>query len=134
MALGRPSEYDPLKHPAGVSAYVALCKAENYLPTLEGLPVHLGVARQTLYDWRIEGGDRYQPEFSDWFVYASRDINFDDDYFEYQTYRASQSLLDVGRRDDASQGRACCSSCAYDRRRALHGSRARTRGCARVAD
>jgi hypothetical protein len=65
MAFGRPSEYDATKHPAGVAAYVALCKQQNYLPTLEGLAVHLGVARQTLYDWGTAGGPRYQLEFSD---------------------------------------------------------------------
>jgi len=27
--------------------------------------VHLGVARQTLYDWGTEDSERYHPEFSD---------------------------------------------------------------------
>jgi hypothetical protein len=65
MAFGRPSEYDATKHPSGVAAYIALCKQQNYLPTLEGLAVHLGVSRQTLYDWGTPGGERYQPDFSD---------------------------------------------------------------------
>jgi hypothetical protein len=65
MAFGRPTEYDPIKHPAGVAAYVAICKQQNFLPTLEGLAVHLSVARQTLYDWGTEDSERYHPEFSD---------------------------------------------------------------------
>jgi hypothetical protein len=65
MAFGRPSTNDPAVHPAGVAAYVALCKQQTYLPTLEWLAVHLGVSRQTLYDWGTDGSERYQPEFSD---------------------------------------------------------------------
>jgi len=58
--VGRPIEYEPLKHPAAVTKYVADCKKAHYLPTIEGLAVHLIVARSTLYKW----GDTY-PKFSD---------------------------------------------------------------------
>jgi hypothetical protein len=30
MAFGRPSTYDATKQPAGVAAYVAFCKQQNY--------------------------------------------------------------------------------------------------------
>jgi hypothetical protein len=63
--MARPPEYDATTIASGVSAYVALCKVNNYLPTIEGLAVHLGVARQTLYDWTDSKGDRFHEEFSD---------------------------------------------------------------------
>lgn len=62
MAGGRPIEYNAVKHAKGVAAYVNECKKNFYLPTIEGLAVHLSVARATLYDW----ADKY-PEFSDIF-------------------------------------------------------------------
>jgi DNA-packaging protein gp3 len=65
IGFGRPSEYDPIKHPAGVASYIELCKQQSYLPTLEGLAVRLGVARQTLYDWGTAGSERYQLHFPD---------------------------------------------------------------------
>lgn len=60
MAAGRPVEYDAEKIAKGVFAYVSLCERKSYLPTIEGLAVHLTVARSTLYEW----ADKY-PEFSD---------------------------------------------------------------------
>src|SRR4051812_31303790 len=65
MVFGRPSTYDPDEHLSGVAQYVELCKEKQFLPTIEGLAVHLGVSRQTLYDWSDEKSVRYQPEFSD---------------------------------------------------------------------
>jgi hypothetical protein len=65
LAMVRPSEYEAEAIASGVSAYVALCKDNSYLPTIEGLAVHLGVARQTLYDWTDPKSDRFHEEFSD---------------------------------------------------------------------
>lgn len=60
MAAGRPKEYDPIKIGNEVIKFIATCKKQFYLPTIEGLAVHLTVARSTLYEW----GNTY-PEFSD---------------------------------------------------------------------
>ena len=48
--MARPSEYDAIKTPKGVSAYIETCKQQNFLPTIEGLAVELGVWRSTLYE------------------------------------------------------------------------------------
>ena len=60
MAAGRPSEYDAERIGAAISDYIGACKAHAYLPTVEGLAVHLSVNRSTIYEWRKE-----HPEFSD---------------------------------------------------------------------
>jgi hypothetical protein len=60
MALGRPTAYDPETISHEVERYVKLCKSESYLPTVEGLAVHLCVARSTIYKWAEE-----HPDFSD---------------------------------------------------------------------
>jgi hypothetical protein len=62
MAAGRPSPYDASKVAKEVTKYIAECKGNQYLPTIEGLAVHLCVARSTLYLWAAE-----HPEFSDIF-------------------------------------------------------------------
>lgn len=67
MAAGRPTEYDAATVANAVIRYTTACKNQNYLPTIEGLAVHLEVARQTLYDWADPKSDRYHPEFSDIF-------------------------------------------------------------------
>ena len=51
MAFGRPTEYDAIKHPRGVVDYIRLCNVKSYLPTVEGLAVHLSVARSSIYLW-----------------------------------------------------------------------------------
>jgi hypothetical protein len=65
--MARPAEYDAETIDHGVSAYVQLCKEQNYLPSIEGLAVHLCVARATLYDWADSKSERYHEEFSDIF-------------------------------------------------------------------
>jgi hypothetical protein len=60
MAGGRPSPYDADEIAKGVTAYIEHAHNENFLPTVEGLAVHLSVARSTLYLWADE-----HPEFSD---------------------------------------------------------------------
>jgi DNA-packaging protein gp3 len=60
MAAGRPSEYDPIKVAKATSKYIEDCKNQFYLPTVEGLAVHLCVARSTIYEWA-----KTYPEFSD---------------------------------------------------------------------
>ena len=60
MAIGRPSEYNAERISAEIGRYLNDCKANFYLPTIEGLAVHLSVARSTIYEWRKE-----HPEFSD---------------------------------------------------------------------
>ena len=35
----------------GISAYIKMCEKKSFLPSIEGLAVHLVVARATLYDW-----------------------------------------------------------------------------------
>lgn len=62
MSGGRPVEYNAVTIAKGVAKYVVDCKKQHYLPTIEGLAVHLCVARATLYVW----ADTY-PEFSDIF-------------------------------------------------------------------
>jgi DNA-packaging protein gp3 len=67
LAMARPSEYEAAKIAKGVSDYIASCKTNNYLPTIEGLAVHLGVWRSTLYDWADPKSDVYHKEFHDIF-------------------------------------------------------------------
>ena len=64
MAGGRPTDYDAEEIANGVAAYIASAKSQNYLPTIEGLAVHLCVARQTLYDWANPKSERFHEEFS----------------------------------------------------------------------
>jgi hypothetical protein len=54
MAAGRPSEYDAERIGKDISTYIEECKAHSYLPTVEGLAVHLSVGRTTIYRWREE--------------------------------------------------------------------------------
>jgi hypothetical protein len=65
MTLGAPPKYDAADIAQGVVAYTNLCKAQFYLPTIEGLAVHLCVARQTLYDWANPSSAHYHPEFAE---------------------------------------------------------------------
>jgi hypothetical protein len=60
MAAGRPTLYEPERVAREITAYLAECKAKFYLPTIEGLAVHLCVARSTIYLWAKE-----HAEFSD---------------------------------------------------------------------
>src|SRR5580704_19731106 len=60
MAGGRPSTYDADEIAQGVTAYIASAHSLSFLPTVEGLAVHLSVARSTLYLWADE-----HPAFSD---------------------------------------------------------------------
>jgi hypothetical protein len=60
MAVGRPTIYEALTVAKAVKAYVEKRQAKRYIPTIEGLAVHLGVSRDTLYEWE----DKY-PDFSD---------------------------------------------------------------------
>ncbi len=60
MAIGRPTEYDATKIAKATNKYVEDCKRQYYLPTVEGLAVHLCVARSTIYEWA-----KVHPEFSD---------------------------------------------------------------------
>lgn len=62
MAGGRPPEYHADKIAKEVAHYIELCHEKQYLPTIEGLAVHLCVARSTLYEW-----SNTYPEFSDIF-------------------------------------------------------------------
>lgn len=64
MTAGRPTEYDAEAISKGVEGYIDLCKSQSYLPTIEGLAVHLCVARQTLYDWADPKSERFHEEFS----------------------------------------------------------------------
>jgi hypothetical protein len=57
--MARPSESDAETMADGVSVYVELCKQQNFLPTIEGLAVHLGW-RSTLYDWADPKSDVYR--------------------------------------------------------------------------
>lgn len=66
MAGGRPQEYhDGI--PNEVTKYVKECHKKHYLPTIEGLAVHLGFWRKTLYDWADPNSERFHPEFCDIF-------------------------------------------------------------------
>lgn len=65
MVMGRPTEYDADVIAKQVLTYTELCKQQFYLPTIEGLAVHLCVARQTLYDWADKESDHYHSEFAD---------------------------------------------------------------------
>jgi hypothetical protein len=60
MAAGRPSQYDAVNVAKATSKYIEDCKHQFYLPTVEGLAVHLCVARSTIYEWA-----KTYPEFSD---------------------------------------------------------------------
>lgn len=67
MGAGRPVEYNA-EFVENAKKYIASCKDKDRkngkptvnIPTKGGLAVHLGVARETLYDW----AGKY-PEFSD---------------------------------------------------------------------
>lgn len=60
MAAGRPTLYEADKIGKQTERYLDLCEDKYYLPTVEGLAVHLTVARSTIYLWAQE-----YPEFSD---------------------------------------------------------------------
>jgi hypothetical protein len=60
MAGGRPSPYVADEIAKGVTAYIESAHSDNFLPTVEGLAVHLCVARSTFYEWAEN-----HPEFSD---------------------------------------------------------------------
>lgn len=55
--FGRPPIYDNDKALLGVASYIKDCKKHNYLPTCEGLAVHLDISRQTIYQWRKDHED-----------------------------------------------------------------------------
>jgi len=57
---GRPTEYEPGTVAKEVERYISFCKEQAYLPTVEGLAVHLCVARSTIYKWADD-----HEEFSD---------------------------------------------------------------------
>src|SRR5882672_7876419 len=67
MKVGRPAGYEAERIAKDVSAYISECKEKYYLPTIEGLAVHLCVARSTLYEWADPKGSFYHEEFSDIF-------------------------------------------------------------------
>ena len=67
MTTGRPPEYNADVIAKGVTKYVADCKKHNYLPTIEGLAVHLCVHRSTLYEWSDPKSPHFHEEFSDIF-------------------------------------------------------------------
>jgi hypothetical protein len=56
--------YEVSKVAAGVIEYTNHCRSNSFLPTSEGLAVHLSVARSTLYDRANPKSDRYHEEFS----------------------------------------------------------------------
>ena len=60
MAAGRPTLYESKRIAAEITAYLKECKSQFYLPTVEGLAVHLCVARSTIYQWAKD-----HSEFSD---------------------------------------------------------------------
>jgi hypothetical protein len=60
MAGGRPTSYEAEEIAKGVTAYIESAHSDNFLPTVEGLAVHLSVERSTLYLWADD-----HPEFSD---------------------------------------------------------------------
>src|SRR5690349_17952968 len=60
MTAGRPTEYDAERIGTQISNYFDDCKGNFYLPTVEGLAVHLCVARATIYRCRED-----HPEFRD---------------------------------------------------------------------
>lgn len=55
--FGRPPKYDNNSAIREVAAYINDCKKNNYLPTCEGLAVHLEISRQTVYQWRKDHDD-----------------------------------------------------------------------------
>ena len=57
MARGRPTSYNPSTVAKAVSTYVKLRQQKLLLPTIEGLAVHLSVARDTLYEWAKQHED-----------------------------------------------------------------------------
>lgn len=60
--VGRPSKYDLKVISPKVDEYLASCTSENMkLPTVEGLALHLGVNKDTLYEW-----NKKHEEFSDY--------------------------------------------------------------------
>jgi hypothetical protein len=58
MAVGHPTDYEEAAVKKAVGKYVVDCKKQSFLPTIEGLAVHLNVARKTIYNWADE-----HPEF-----------------------------------------------------------------------
>ena len=54
MAAGRPTTYDAEKIALDVNEYVKDAHRKNFLPTVEGLAVHLCVGRATIYRWAEE--------------------------------------------------------------------------------
>ena len=57
MTAGRPPKYDAKRIGSQISKYLDVCKTNLYLPTVEGLAVHLCVARATIYRWREDHDD-----------------------------------------------------------------------------
>ncbi len=67
--VGRPTDYTP-ELLGKARAYLEEFKPESgVLPTIEGLALHLGISRQTVYAWRseiLEGTKELaKPEFTD---------------------------------------------------------------------
>jgi hypothetical protein len=58
--MGRPTLYEPQHIAKEVQAYVKRRQELQFLPTIEGLAVHLEVSRECLYEWA-----RVHPDFSD---------------------------------------------------------------------
>jgi hypothetical protein len=58
--MARHSDYDAEEVAKDVSKYIKNCKEQFYLPTVEGLAVHLEIARSTVYACA-----KVFPEFSD---------------------------------------------------------------------
>jgi hypothetical protein len=84
MAGGRPTEYETTKTIGAVAAYVAEAHSKNYLPTIEGLAVHLSAHElvKLTTEWGFTGidGDRRARELAtndarvrpDWHGYVER--------------------------------------------------------------
>jgi hypothetical protein len=60
MTGGRPSPYKAQEVAKGIEQHIKDCKWHSYLPTVEGLAIHLNVNRSTIYEWRQK-----HEEFSD---------------------------------------------------------------------
>ena len=52
MTAGRRPKYDAKRIGSQISKYLDECRAHLYLPTVEGLAVHMCVGRATIYRWR----------------------------------------------------------------------------------
>jgi len=57
--MARPSEYGPHIIEQAM-AFIAEREEQEILPTVEGLALHLGISRDTVYEW-----SKVHPEFSD---------------------------------------------------------------------